>query len=87
MDNTAVEGSAGPGGQWLSHPVGDFLNANGRGYDRAIPLDGNGAPQGSAGADGNHSNDYALDAENMVQCLSCHHIHYADSNTLTEDGP
>ncbi len=87
MDHTAVEGAAGPGSQWLSHPVGESLDANGRGYDRPVPLDGNGAPQGSAGVDGNRSNDYALDAMNMVQCLSCHHIHYADSNTLTEDGP
>ncbi len=84
MDHTAVEGSSSG---WMSHPVGDWLNANGKGYDRPVPLDGNGAPQGSAGADGNHSNDFNFDAQGMVQCLTCHGIHYADSNTLTEDGP
>ncbi len=84
MDHEDVEG---PSTQWMSHPVGDRLNANGRGYDRPVPLDGNGAVQGTAGADGNESNDFNLDAENMVQCMTCHGIHYADSNTLTEDGP
>ncbi len=77
----------GPSSRWMSHPVGEVLNANGKGYDRPVPLDGNGAVQGSGGGDGNHSNDFNFDAENMVQCLTCHGIHYADSNTLTEDGP
>jgi len=84
MDYHAVENG---GSQWLSHPVGNGLGANGKGYDRTVPLDGNGVAQGGTGGDGNHSNDYALDAGGLVQCLSCHHIHYADSNTLTEDGP
>lgn len=70
-----------------SHPVGVALDANGLGYDRPVPLDGNGAAQGSAGRDANVTNDYQLDAGGRVQCLSCHAIHYADSNTATVDAP
>ena len=69
------------------HPVGVSLNANGGGYDRSTPLDGNGAIQGSGGADANASNDLSLDGGGLVQCISCHGVHYADSNTLTEDVP
>lgn len=65
-----------------SHPVGEALGANGRGYDRSAPLDGNGVMQG-VGADSNPYNDLALDSTNRVQCLTCHGIHYADSNTLS----
>ncbi len=77
-------------GNLKSHPVGVALGANGRGYDRAAPLDGDGqaqGPTGSADVDGNSSNDLQLDDTNLVQCLSCHGVHYADSNTLTVDGP
>ena len=77
----------GPSSRWMSHPVGEGLNANGKGYDRAAPLDGDGSVQGVGGGDGNHSNDFNFDAEGLVQCMTCHGIHYADSNTLTEDGP
>lgn len=69
-----------------SHPVGVPLDANGRGYDRTVPLDGDGSDQGGAG-DGNASNDFRLDAGGLVQCLSCHGVHYADSNTLSVDAP
>ncbi len=74
-------------GNWKSHPVGVALGANGRGYDRAVPLDGNGAVQGGGGGDGVASSDLRLDAGGLVQCTTCHGVHYADSNTLTEDGP
>ena len=74
-------------GNFKSHPVGVGLNANGKGYDRAIPLDGNGAPQGDPGADANPTNDLDFDDLGNVQCLSCHGVHYADSNTLTVDEP
>ncbi|MGD2115250.1 MAG: hypothetical protein PVG07_09370, partial [Acidobacteriota bacterium] len=84
MDHTAVETWDG---NPKSHPVGVALGVNGRGYDRATPLDGNGAVQGSAGADSNASNDLAFDASGNVQCLTCHGVHYVDSNTLTEDLP
>jgi hypothetical protein len=69
-----------------SHPVGVPLDANGRGYDRTVPLDGDGSDQGGAG-DGNPSNDFRLDAGGRVHCLSCHGVHYADSNTLSVDAP
>ncbi len=77
-------------GNFKSHPVGVGLNANLRDYDRTQPLDGNGVAQ-SAGAspdvDSNASNDLALDSAGNVQCLTCHSVHYADSNTKTVDGP
>lgn len=84
MDHTAVETWDGAP---KSHPVGVGLNANGRGYDRTVPLDGNGAAQGSAGVDANPTNDLLLDASGHVQCLTCHGVHYVDSNTLTVDQP
>jgi len=70
-----------------SHPIGVTLDANGQGYDRSVPLDGNGADQGSGGADLNPTNDLVFDSSNFVQCLSCHAAHFADSNTQTVDGP
>jgi predicted CXXCH cytochrome family protein len=68
-----------------SHPVGIVMGANGKSYDRTIVLDGNGAEQGSGGADSNASNDLRFDAQDRVQCWTCHGIHTADSNTLTDD--
>lgn len=73
-----------------SHPVGIGLNANVQGYDRAQPLDGNGVIQAAGSSpdvDGNPSNDLKLDSLGNVQCLSCHGVHYADSNTLSVDQP
>jgi len=70
-------------GQNKSHPVGVALNANNRNYDRSIALDGNGGEQGVNG-DSNASNDLRFDATGLVQCLTCHGVHYADSNTLTD---
>ncbi|KAB2967989.1 MAG: cytochrome c3 family protein [Thermoanaerobaculia bacterium] len=82
MDHTAVRTYDGTP---RSHPIGVALNANGEGYDRAAPLDGNGAAQGGAGIDANASNDLRLDAGGRVQCLTCHGVHNVDSNTVTED--
>ena len=70
-----------------SHPVGVVMNANARGYDRSVPLDGNGAEQGGGGADTNPTNDLRFDNSSFVQCLTCHGVHYADGNTQTVDGP
>lgn len=68
-------------GAYKSHPVGVPLNANGAGYDRVgAILDGNGSVQGSPG-DGLAWNDLTLDAGNNVQCLTCHDVHHAMSNT------
>lgn len=86
QDHYTVEGAAGYGwgGKPYSHPVGEALNANAGGYDRATPLDANGAVQGSGGADGNATNDLVLSG-GQVTCLSCHAPHGADSNSLTVD--
>jgi predicted CXXCH cytochrome family protein len=82
---------------YLSHPVGQALNANGRGYDRASNalLDADGSIQPAyaqaaggpfpAGGDGNYTNDLVLDGSGNVNCMSCHHPHNADSNSLTVD--
>ncbi len=83
MDHIAVNTYDGT---LKSHPVGVLLNANGGGYDRATPLDGNGLVQGGAG-DGNPSNDLKLGSDSTVQCLTCHGVHHADSNTQTPDNP
>jgi len=64
-----------------SHPTGVALNANGMGYDRNTPLDGNGAAQGTGGTDGNPYNDLSLDPGGLVQCSTCHAVHYGYSNT------
>jgi len=82
MDHTAVE--TWDGG-FKSHPVGVALGTSGSGFDRSTPLDGNGATQGTAGADTNPSNDLRFDANGHVQCLTCHGVHFIDSNTLTVD--
>lgn len=74
-------------GSMKSHPVGIPLNANGGGYDRAVPLDGNGVVQGLAGADLNGSNDLRLAGDSTLQCISCHGVHHADGNTNTVDNP
>ena len=89
MDHTATSGNVNDyDGTYKSHPVGIALNANSGNYDRAVPLDGDGQPlTGGADADGNRSNDLRLDGSGNVQCLSCHSVHYADSNTLSVDGP
>jgi hypothetical protein len=73
----------------FSHPVGQPLGANGRGYDRVGGiLEPGGGVQGGAGDDGNRSNDLVTstgDAGGLVGCTSCHHPHNADSNSLTSD--
>jgi predicted CXXCH cytochrome family protein len=82
----------------FSHSVGDPLNY--RGYDKAAPLDFDGGaqqgspryknnsssePSSSVGA--NKTNNIVLDYFRKVRCLSCHRIHYVDSNGLTVDAP
>jgi len=82
MDHTAVETWTGSP---KSHPVGVALGASGSGFDRLTPLDGNGAVQGGAGADANPTNDLLFDGNGNVQCLTCHGVHFVDSNTQTVD--
>ena len=76
----------------FSHPVGETINS--QGYDKAAPLDYNGvaqqtAPRYSDNAAGETvtSNNLALDSGSRVRCLSCHRVHYVDSNGATEDAP
>jgi predicted CXXCH cytochrome family protein len=81
--HTTVKGP-GNGTTVFSHPVGQALNANNQGYDRAAAnvLDADGRLQ--ATGDGNTSNDLKLDA-GLVRCTTCHSVHNADSNSLTVD--
>jgi hypothetical protein len=65
-------------GNALSHPIGVPIPA---GDFHSPPLDGDGT-----GDDSIASNDLQLFSSN-VQCLTCHGIHFVDSNTQTEDGP
>lgn len=84
MDDGAVNDGDGT---YKSHPVGVALGTGSRGYDRAVPLDGNGEPQDGPSADSNSSNDLRLDAFGYVQCLSCHAAHGGDGNTQTGGSP
>jgi hypothetical protein len=73
------------GSTLYSHPVNQGLNANAKAYDRAAPLDANGALQTDAvNRDALNTNNLTLDA-NQVRCTTCHAVHNADSNSLTED--
>ena len=70
------------GARLFSHPVGEALGQNGKGYDRTAGiLDANGALQ-SVG-DGNVNNDLTLQSS-TVMCTTCHAVHNADSNSLTQ---
>jgi predicted CXXCH cytochrome family protein len=88
----AKDSSLANGTTVFSHPVGDILNS--QGYDLPAPLDANGVaqtdPSGTgryAGdADGIPENNLVLDATAQpggVRCLSCHRVHYTDSNSLS----
>ena len=70
----------------FSHPVNQALNANGHGYDASSAtsiLDADGNAQ--AVGDGNPTNDLVLSSSGNVTCMTCHHPHNADSNSLTTD--
>ena len=42
---------------------------------------------GGADFDGNPSNDLSFDANGNIHCLTCHGVHFADSNSTSVDGP
>lgn len=69
--------------RYYSHPVGQTLGANGKGYDAMDPLDADGSPQDEA-SEAVPSNKLALD-QGKVGCTTCHAPHNADSNSLTND--
>jgi predicted CXXCH cytochrome family protein len=95
--HTRIEGGDGAypadGTNVFSHPVGQTLNANAKGYDRSAPLDVNGVAQsGTRFATGGESpdkvsNNLTADSGNLVRCLTCHRVHYTDSNSLSNGLP
>jgi len=85
-------------GNKRSHPVG--LNLTTEVNDSAqfvgsAPLEPSsagwspqtGAPRyaGNGGTDNNTTNNIVLDSNSRVRCMSCHGIHYTDSDSSTED--
>jgi len=90
--HAVVEGP-GNGTAVFSHPVSQGLNANAKNYDNAAPLDANGVAQSGArfatgdAGDGNDTNNLVFDSGNRVRCLTCHRMHYADSNSMSVDAP
>jgi hypothetical protein len=92
QNHTDVEGP-GDGSTVFSHPVGQALNANAKGYDRSAPLDVNGVAQsgtrfmtGGESPD-NVTNNLVMDSNGNIGCLTCHGVHYIDSNSLSIDLP
>lgn len=80
-------------GSNLSHPVGVALPSGDPKFHDA-PLEPGGKPQtggprfgGNGAGDTNPSNNLILDASGNVQCLTCHNVHFADSDPNTMDGP
>jgi predicted CXXCH cytochrome family protein len=69
-------------GSELSHPVGVTLPTSSTYHNPPLDVDGNPQP-----SDGNTTNDYRLGTGDVVQCTSCHGVHYTDSNSGTVDGP
>jgi len=87
QDRAQMHGDVEAGGDGIkvfSHPVGEALNANAKGYDVAVPLDADGSVQG-ANTDANPTNDLVLGTGGVVGCTTCHAPHNADSNSLTVD--
>lgn len=82
-------------GKKKSHPMGKGLGdvVNPDAY-HPVPLDANlaaqsGAPRYHLNAQGdtNPTNNLVMDVDGKIRCLTCHGIHYTDSNTETEDKP
>jgi predicted CXXCH cytochrome family protein len=70
-------------GNKMSHPVGVTIPSSDTTYHNP-PLDTDGNPQPS---DGNTTNDYQFGPGGVLQCTTCHGVHYTDSNSGTVDGP
>ncbi|MBI5675404.1 MAG: hypothetical protein HZC48_06205 [Nitrospirae bacterium] len=41
----------------------------------------------NSGTDTNSTNNIVFDSSGKMRCLSCHGMHYTDSNSSTEDKP
>ncbi len=82
VQSAAYNESGGDGVKVFSHPVGEGLA---KPYDRAPAalLDTDGQTQ--AVGDAIRTNDLKLAPGDQVRCLTCHNVHHADSNSLTED--
>ncbi|OGW25227.1 MAG: hypothetical protein A2X59_12575 [Nitrospirae bacterium GWC2_42_7] len=83
----------------FSHSVGETLE-NERGLNHAVPRDFDGGEQQTAPryqnnslsepgttAGANKTNNLVFDKQTRVRCLTCHKMHYTDSNGLTVDVP
>ncbi len=80
-------------GALLSHPVGVSLPSGDPKFHDA-PKEPNGSPQtggpsfsGNGAGDTNSTNNLILDASGQVQCMTCHNVHFTDSDPNTEDKP
>jgi predicted CXXCH cytochrome family protein len=77
----------------LSHPVGVAMPQDSPKFHDA-PREPNGSYQtggpryaGNGAGDTNSTNNLVLDANRQVQCMTCHNVHYADSDPNTVDAP
>ncbi len=86
-DGTCPSVTTWNGGSVKSHPVRVAYPVPGtEGFYDDGPREGDGTAQGT-GDDGNPTNDLIFDGNSDIECLTCHGVHYADSNTLTLDQP
>lgn len=79
-----------------SHPIGIGLPSNDPSYfsTPVEPETANWAPQLggtrghlNGGTDTNLTNNLVLDSTGKIRCMTCHGVHYTDSDTTTPDGP
>jgi len=80
-------------GSNLSHPVGVTIPADSSKF-HDMPREPNGSYQttsprytGNGTGDTNATNNLVLDASGKVQCMTCHNVHFTDSDPNTVDGP
>jgi len=84
-------------GEMLSHPVGlamasakkpaRFFNIPAEPEQAGFAVQAGTRGELNGGADTNLTNNLVLGLSGEIQCLTCHTMHYADSNSLTIDAP